>query len=253
MMQGSDFVEEYIEWLRKKITFTNINDYIEITTPFLDSHNDHIQLYIKQDGEKILITDDGYTLSNLIMSGCDLSSEKRKQVLRGILNGFGVKKSGQELVVEANKQNYPQKKHALLQSVISVSDMFMLAQSRVSGVFLEDIETFFNQHDVRFTPSVQFTGKSGFQHNFDFVIPASKQKPERLIRAINQPSKANTGSVLFSWSDTKETRKNDSTMFVFLNDTERKIQSTVVDAFSQYEVYPIRWSEREKAIFDIAA
>jgi hypothetical protein len=224
MKEGKDFIDAYLSWLREKITFEKVNDYIEITTPFLDSHNDHIQLYIRQENEKIVITDDGYTISDLIMSGCDLSSQRRTDILQGILNGFGVKRKNDELVIETNERNFPQRKHALIQAVVSVSDMFMLAQSRVTGVFLEDVESFFNQHDVRYTPSVQFTGKSGFQHTYDFVIPASKQKPERLIRAINNPTKEKAESVLFSWSDTKDMRKNNSSMYVFLNDSDHSIR-----------------------------
>jgi len=129
----------------------------------------------------------------------------------------------------------------------------MLAQSRVSGVFLEDVETFFNQHDIRFTPSVQFTGKSGFQHTYDFVIPASKQKPERLIRAINSPTKGKTESVLFSWSDTKDMRKNNSSMYVFLNDSDQTIRSDIEGALLQYAINPIIWSKRENVIGDLAA
>ncbi|MDR1798120.1 MAG: DUF1829 domain-containing protein [Clostridiales Family XIII bacterium] len=253
MKEGRDFVEAYLNWLREKITFEKVDDYTEITTPFLDSHNDYIQLYLKQENDRIVISDDGYTISDLIMSGCDLTSKRRKDILQGILNGFGVKQMGKELVVEANEKNYPQKKHALLQAVISVGDMFMLAQSRVSSVFLEDVEVYFNQNDVRFTPSVQFTGKSGFQHTYDFVIPASKQKPERLIRAINTPTREKTEAVLFSWSDTRDMRKNDSSMYVFLNDSDQAIRSGVEEAFLQYAIHPIVWSKREKAICDLAA
>jgi hypothetical protein len=252
-MLGKDFIDIYLSWLREKTTFANVDDYIEITTPFLDSHNDHIQIYVKQDGERIFISDDGYTLSNLAMAGCDLSSQKRRQILQTILNGFGVKKIGSELTVEANRNDYPQKKHAMLQAIMSVSDMFMLAQDRVAGIFTDDIKKFLHQHDVRFTPSPQFTGKSGFQHAYDFVIPASKKKPERLIKAINDPSKSNTELVLFSWNDTKETRESDSMMFVFLNDIEKKIRANVTDAFAQYGIHPIIWSEREKSVYELAA
>jgi len=253
MINGNKFIDSYLSWLREKITFTNVNGVIEISTPFLDNHNDHIQLYIVQKNGHFVITDDGYTVSDLIMSGCDLSSSKRKEILNVILNGFGVKLDGKELYVEATERNYPQKKHALLQAVLSVSDMFMLTQSRVSSVFLEDVEGFFDQNEVRFTSSIQISGKSGFYHTYDFVIPASRQKPERLIKAINNPSKEKAESVLFSWGDTREMRKNDSMMYVFLNDIDKSIRSGVTDAFLQYDVQPVLWSEREKSILELAA
>jgi len=253
MINGNKFIDSYLSWLREKITFTDLNGVLEISTPFLDNHNDHIQLYILQKNGHFVITDDGYTVSDLIMSGCDLSSSKRKEILNGILNGFGVKLDGKELFVEATERNYPQKKHALLQAVLSVSDMFMLTQSRVTSVFIEDVEMFFDQNEVRFTSSIQISGKSGFNHTYDFVIPASKQKPERLVKAINNPTKEKAESVLFSWGDTREMRKNDSMMYVFLNDIDKSIRSGVTDAFLQYDVQPILWSEREKSIIELAA
>lgn len=253
MLDGSNFIDAYLSWLREKITFTNIGDAIEISTPFLDSHNDYIQLYVLQRNNSIIITDDGFTISDLIMSGCDLSSNRRKDILQGILNGFGVKFNGKELYVEATERSYPQKKHMLLQAIISVNDMFMLTQSRVSGVFLEDIEQYFNQYDIRYTPAIQISGKSGFHHTYDFVIPASKQQPERLIKAINNPTKEKAESVLFAWSDTKGVRKNDSLMYVFLNDFERSIRTGVVDAFLQYDANPILWSKRDESVKILAA
>ena len=41
----------------------------EITTPFVDRHNDSLQIYLFQENGNYVLTDDGYTLSNLEMSG----------------------------------------------------------------------------------------------------------------------------------------------------------------------------------------
>lgn len=253
MISGNKFVDEYISWLRERIKFADLGSAIEISTPFLDSHNDHIQLYIKQQNGRIIITDDGYTVSDLEMSGCDLSSKRRKDVFQMILNGFGVNFDGRELYVEASERNFPQKKHALIQAILSVNDMFMLVQSRVAGVFLEDVTLYFNECDIRYTPAIQLPGKSGFNHTYDFVIPASKKKPERLIKAINNPTKEKAESVLFSWSDTKNMRKNDTMMYVFLNDFDRSIHSGVFDAFVQYDVNPIFWTKREQYTNELVA
>ena len=52
-----------------------------------------------------------------------------------------------------------------------------------------------------YTPAVKFTGKSGYDHLFDFVIPASKIKPERILRAINRPNRQNVINLVFSWNE----------------------------------------------------
>lgn len=253
IMQEKDFIDSYVQWLKSKIHLQKINDYLEITTPFLDRHNDHMQIYIKQTGEKLELTDDGYILNDLVMSGCDISSPRRKSVMQTILNSLGVSVVDDALVVEARPDNFPQKKHALLQAMISVNDMFMLSQTRVSSVFLEDVEQFLDYHEVRYTPNIQFTGKSGFSHNFNFVIPASKVKPERLIRAINTPTKVNAQSLLFAWNDIREARKRESSMMVFLNDYDKNIKAEITSAFSQYDVKLILWTKREEAVQELIA
>jgi hypothetical protein len=93
-----------------------------------------------------------------------------------------------ELFVEASEEHFAQKKHVLLQAMIAVNDMFMTSKHRVATLFLEDVSRFLDSHDVRYSPNVEFTGKTGFVHRFDFLIPKSKKRPERLIRAINHPN-----------------------------------------------------------------
>ena len=41
-------VRSYADWLRAKFTTKDINGICEITTPFLDRHNDRLQLYVEK-------------------------------------------------------------------------------------------------------------------------------------------------------------------------------------------------------------
>lgn len=253
MLRADDYINSYIRWLKENIHTKEVNGFFEITTPFLDRRNDHLQIYAKQIGDKIILTDDGYIINDLVMCGCDISSPRRQKVLFTILNGLGVKIDDNTLTIEATIDNYPQKKHALIQAMISVNDMFMMSRHSVASLFLEDVEIFLEQYEVRYTPSIQLVGKSGFAHNFDFVIPASKQKPERLIKAINTPTKDKVQTVLFAWSDTRETRRNESVMFVFLNDLENKVRPDIELALSEYNITPIPWSARQSYISELTA
>lgn len=76
----------------------------------------------------------------------------------------------------------------------------------VASLFLEDVTAWLELHDIRFTPNVKFTGRSGYDHTFDFVVPASGRAPERLIRAVNRPSRDLAEAMAFAWVDTKEVR-----------------------------------------------
>lgn len=238
--------EQYISWLQDEITVNKINEYLEITSPFLDRYNDYLQVYAKlNDEDEILLTDDSYIINNLKMAGIDINSSKRKQLLENFLNKYKVKLDKDALTITSGIEDFPQKIMYLMQAMLNVDDMFMLSQNRVVSIFLDDIKTFFDTNDIFYSRDVGFIGKSGFFYSYDYLLQKTKTKPERLCKAINNPTKQNFQSTMFMWNDTKETRDSDSQLIVFLND-ENKIDPTIIDGFRNYDVNTIPWSKRNE-------
>lgn len=244
-------LDDYVVWLRDKTLSRSVADWVEITSPFLDRHNDYIQIYAKKSNGSYLLTDDGYTIADLAQSGCKLDSPKRQQLLKMTLNGFGVKLNGESLEVQASPENFPLRKHNLVQAMLAVNDMFYLAAPMVSNFFYEDVVSWLDMKDIRYTPHVKLTGNSGFDHFFDFVIPKSRKQPERILKTINRPGRDTAESVAFSWIDTKEVRSPTSRIYALLNDTDTNISSSVVDALKSYDVHPVVWSRREEIVAEL--
>jgi hypothetical protein len=252
--QITNLVDQYAAWIRDRTSLRKINgDWIEITTPYLDRHNDCIQIYARKQGDGFLLTDDGEILDDLTLSGCSLDSPKRQKLLSITLAGFGVKNEDGHLEVTATKENFPQRKHSLVQSMLAVNNLFCLSYSHVVSLFHEDVTNWFDLNDIRYSPNVSFPGKGGYIHNYDFLIPRSKSYPERLIRAISRPNRDAVASFAFSWMDTRETRPDNSQALAFLNDQEHKISGEVNDTLRSYDIEPIGWSEREKVRDFLAA
>jgi hypothetical protein len=240
-------LDQYMKWLKDKTALRQIDDWVEITTPYLDRHNDYIQIYARRENGGYMLTDDGYTIEDLKRSGCELESKKRRDLLTLTLNGFGAKLDKNSMVMHASADNFPLRKHNLLQAIMAVNDLFYLAVPMVTSLFLEDVTSWFNLNDIRYTPKVKFTGKSGYDHLFDFVIPASKKQPERIVQTINRPSRETAQRVAFSWIDTKEVRPDNSRAYAFLNDSEQVPSASVIDALKNYDVNPVLWSRRNVA------
>ena len=70
----TDFVTTYLDWLKSQFHSHETGSYTEITTPFLDRHNDQIQLYALPTTDGWSLTDAGETLSDLEMSGVRFES-----------------------------------------------------------------------------------------------------------------------------------------------------------------------------------
>ena len=98
-----NLINSYVGWIKERTSFRSIDDWVEITTPFLDIHNDHIQIYVQETKDGYLLTDDGYTISDLEISGCVLNTPKRKALLEVNINGFGVNLNGKAIEVFADE------------------------------------------------------------------------------------------------------------------------------------------------------
>lgn len=248
-------IDDYVAWLRRGLSIEEVGGVCELTTPFLDRHNDHLQVYAIRRNGSVTLSDDGFILSDLRTSGLDVDTPKRKAVLESILNGLGVRAENQQLVVEASPANLGQRLHSLVQAMLAVNDMFVMAQPRVAGFFFEDVRSFLDSHNVRCTPRVKLAGKSGYDHGIDFLIPKSQKRPERILQAIAAPKKDNIFAYLWTLSDTRAARRDgtEPEAYAFLNDQEQPVGGDVTEALAAYRVIPALWSRRGDYVDALAA
>ncbi len=244
-------LEQYWTWLRDKTAIRQVKDWAEITTPYLDRHNDYLQIYATHRNGRLVLTDDRYVLEDLEQSGCTIDTPKRQALLRMTLNGFGVQNNNNALEVFTSPENFALQKHNLVQAMLAVNDLFYLATPIVANLFYEDVVDWLDLSEVRYTPNVKFTGKSGYDHLFDFVIPKSRVQPERILSTINRPNRNTAEVMAFSWVDTREVRSADSRAYAILNDSEHSVSESVLDALRNYDVRPVPWSERDEARLEL--
>ena len=216
-MDIQTLIDEYAAWLRSEITFQQVGEYYEITAPYLDSANDYLQIYVRQEGDEILFSDDGMTIRNLEMNGFQFTPMRTKYLKR-ILMQYGVSEHQGELVAKAPRKDFAQKKHLFIQAMLRVDDMFALSKPKVASLFLDDVQDFFSEKGIYCAENVQFTGMSGFSHNYDFLFQRNRTPARRV----------------------------DSQLIVILND-QNGIAKGIEDAFGRYDAKVVRWSERDKA------
>lgn len=243
------FKDNYINWLKENVYQHEVQPNVfRFTLPFLDRHNDQIEVYIQLTGNDFRITDDGYTISDLEMSGLNIfSSQKRNNIYRQILNAHGISETeNHELYITGKLSELPMKKHMLAQGIQKIGDLFYLVQPNVKSLFLEDVQIYLDTNDIRYIQDVSFIGKSKLPTNYDFAIPKSKVAPQRIIKVINNLTIEYTRSILFTWVDISEARNDESTLYTFIQDNEKKISSDIITALQEYDIQPVLWSERQK-------
>lgn len=244
-----NLVDRYSKWVRENIDTRTIDGSCRIVTPFLDRHRDYIEVFVEQrPSGHLLISDDAATINDLHTSGLSLTGDRRNEEVDAILHRFGVQRAENELRVEATEETFAQRKHDLLQAVLAVSDLHVMAQSTVAATFADDVAAYLEAREVRMTRDLKLTGLSGLDESFDFVIPRSTRRPERVIKAISDPNRSNFVSLMFAWQDVRHTRQEDAQAYAIINDLHRSASQEHLNALGTYKISPVLWSQRATAV-----
>jgi hypothetical protein len=156
---------------------------------------------------------------------------------------------GEELLVRTTEKDFPQRKHNLLQAMLAVHDLYLTAQTHVQQFFTEDVALFLKTNNVPFFRDFKLSGRSGFDHHFDFAFPTTKEKPQRILVAINALTRDRTTSTAFAVSDVRLARGPETLQaFAWINDQESGVASDHLDALRNYEIITLRWSRRDEAL-----
>jgi hypothetical protein len=241
-------ISDCLRWLKEGLRISELESGCGIATPFLDRHNDEIEIYVERRNGGFLLTDDGNTIADLRSSGMAFNSEKRRARLTAILNGFGVRQEGEELQVHATPQDFAQKKHSLLQAMLAVNDMFVMGEEHVLSLFKEDVAAFLESSQIPVFPDFKLSGRSGFDHKFDFGLPRTQRKPQRVVQAINNLTKDQALSFAFAVNDVRGIRAEPLQAFTILNDPDNPPNDDNLAAIKAYEVQPLLWSRRQEAV-----
>jgi hypothetical protein len=249
-------VSSYLSWIRHDVEANLLDDVVtELTTPFVDRHNDHLQVYAeRRSPDMFLLTDDGYVLSELKSIGVETRGSRREEIIRDLLVGHGVRLEGCELQTDATTVNLGQRIHNLVQAMLSVDDMFVLGQPTVHSVFLEEVAQFLYDRDIRHVKAAKFAGRSGLDHLISFVIPGSKVASEKFVQVLNTPRRDQVGNWLFTVNDTKGVRPGGATdYYAIVNDVRKKVSTEILHALEAYEVKARLWSRRDEIVDELAA
>jgi hypothetical protein len=252
--EGKKLIDRYVTWLKQGYEVETGSGYTLISTPFLDPHNDELQIFLEQEGENLKLSDDGYTLADLRDSGLEINTPKRDAHVRQILNGFGVRQEGGELVVTATPRDFPQKKHSLIQAMLAIHDLSVMGQAQVLQFFEEDVARYLQEKQVPVVRNIKLPGRSGFDHLFNFVAPAQRTRRETVLQAINHLSRDFAMSVAFAVNDVRLLRGADSFgATAIINDAETRPADEFLDALRAYGIKPFVWSNRDSLVAEFGS
>ena len=243
-------VDDYWKWMRDRTVLMDAdNDWVEINPPFMDRHNDGLQLYVKKIGEKYRITDDSYALSDLTASGVNIKTSKRAEVIGEILRSYGISENEGQLSVDTAKSEYPCKMNNIIQAILEIGGLHSTASDRVMNYFIEDVSIWLDSKGVRGNKYANITGSSGVSYRVDFLLPGDKISDTSFtaIQTLSTPDKQSFATkVALPLLDIGKVRR--AKFIVIVNDKNLKgsTESDLKSIMDSSNIETVFWSRRDE-------
>lgn len=250
MSNISSYIDDYYTWLKSKTDIIKgDNGWNLVITPFVGIFNDNIEIYIKQEYNNLYITDHGNTLDNLKMIGVNMQgSQKRRNILNGILFNYGIKTKNNELYIECDKKNFAQAKYNFVSALLEINDLEILSESNVKAIFKDDVKNWFDENRINYDVDLILRGGSGLEFTFDFHM--SSFDNEIISKSFNSVTHSNLTSFLYAFNDVKTERESINRKKVnavaIINDLNKKPSSEYLEAIKNDGAKYILWSEKDK-------
>ena len=243
---------DYTIWLNGEISVAKYGDYYELTTPFLDRYNDCLQVYLKLDSEgNITITDDGYSINNLISTGFKLKpNSKRKQKIERLIKVYSLQIIDNAIVGTASPDDFPQKFQQFIQVMLSIDDMVEQISENPKDFFIEDVVSFLKSKAIPFEKDFPLMGRTGSKYKYDFYFPKTSTKKDRFCKVFSKITKQKRDMVIFNWLDTQEQRdknQGNSELYVLLNNINIANMEDIV-ALKNYDIRAICFSNKAEVV-----
>ena len=272
--QIAKLMGDYRNWLLESTSLRSVGGAVEITTPFLDRHNDCIQIYVREMGDdRLLLTDEGETIDDLEMSGISLKPLMQKELMKVATTGFGIDFENGVISVSASPNQFPLALNNLVQAILSINDLFYTVkpsskhmniptarimnavtdENAKSGIFRNNVGEWLAAQKFEIKRNASFSGKFYEKYKFHYMIRKFEHSPDRFVQAIVDSDRIKAREFAFAWLDTEESRPPDSKAFAVLDNRNNIIPPGLEDALHDYGIKPILWTDRGRGADIFAA
>ncbi len=238
--------QNFLKWTKDHFLFSTSQDGVILTTPFLDLHNDCIEMLIGNDSYTYRVTDGGQTLADLEMSGVNIT-DQREQQLAEVFNRLGATCIDGEISATASLAGTSAAIHSVLQGILAAQGLTFSVRPRRRPQIADEIDDVLRKSTLPYNRQVPINGKSGLSQQIDFVVRDNGRFPHHLIQTIGNPDKGSMERQIFFALDTREQyaaiANTDPRFVAVLNDAEQPIAPSMMGALSHYDVLPVVLSE----------
>jgi hypothetical protein len=145
---------------------------LALQTPFSYPNGDMIELYLRDNGDYVVVTDYGETLRYLASMNVSVDTGKRKQQFESFLRSGRVEEMQGLLLRHASQDNFIDSVYRLCETIVRISDITISSRIRTTEAFRSIISNatyeLLPRESIREDVTVE--GDSGEVYEIDFVV-----------------------------------------------------------------------------------
>jgi len=232
---------------------TAINGFLRIRTPFLYPDGDVIDLFIKESGDVLTITDLGETTRWLRMQSLSPKrSPKQNKLLEDVCLTHGLEFYRGMFVARA--KTLPEIASVFMrvaQGVLRASDLWFTMRTRSVESASEEVELFLAEKGFKFDRGQKLVGRSGrtWQPDFHIRMPSRSSLVYVLSTGSQAAARRVTEHVVTAWHDLNSLAVGpEALQFVSLFDDTMDVWSAEDFRLLENLSIVLRWSQPEELI-----
>jgi uncharacterized protein DUF1828 len=167
-----------------------VNEYVRIRTPFMYPDGDSVDLYLREHGASLTLTDLGEALQWLWTHQVSERRTKRQELLvQEIATRAGVEVFRDMLIVRLrDPQQMAQAVTALSQAVLRVADIWFTFRARTAEAMVDDVAEFLAEEKISYEQNRRYIGRSGKAWKIDFYTRSRDRSA--LVKVLSTGSRA---------------------------------------------------------------
>lgn len=173
-----------------------VNGYVRVRTPFLFPDGDVIDVFAREQGTTITLTDLGETLRWLRMqSVAQRRSPKQRQLIADTCLNHGVEFfKGMLMLRVSGREQISAALVSLAQACLRTADIWFTLRTRVIETIIDEVEGLLTERNVRFARAERVPGRSGRVWQPDFHTRTPRQSSFVFVLSTGSKTAARTQS-----------------------------------------------------------
>lgn len=240
--------ERINQTIGKLFVCSPVNEFVQISTPFILPDGSVIDLFLKEKEESYVLTNLGETFGWLYLQTAAYSLSKNQEIIiKDIVITHGVEQFDGMLITRLKKDdNLADAILRLSQAIIRVADTNTKLKVPSFEPITEEVTEFLNKKKLNVERNKKFTGMSGTARSVDFC--AHRPHGTTLINTLSTPAlrtaRMRVDKVFTTWSEISYLKESKYNFISLIDDSKNLWNENNITLLNRVSNV-VKWSNRD--------